>query len=91
MKKLLVIGAGFLQAFVIKKAKTMGYHVLAVDGNPNAEGLQYADEYACINIVDEEACLNYAAEKKIDGVMTAATDYGVKTASYIACLLYTSC
>ena len=56
MKKLLVIGAGFLQTFVIKKAKEMGYTVLTVDANPNAEGFAYADKYAIINIVDEQAC-----------------------------------
>lgn len=83
-KKLLVIGAGFLQTFVIKKAKELGYYVLAVDGNLTAEGFEYADEYKNINIVDQDACLEYAKERKIDGVMTAATDFGVLTASYIA-------
>ena len=77
MKKLLVIGAGFLQNFVIEKAKQLGYYVLAVDGNPDAAGFKNADEYAAINIVDEKACFEYAKEKKIDGVMTAATDFGV--------------
>lgn len=84
MKKLLMIGAGFLQTYVIKKAKDLGYCVYAVDGNPNAEGFKYADYYEAINIVDEEACLEYAKKHQIDGVLTAATDYGVLSASYIA-------
>lgn len=84
MKKILIIGAGFLQTFVIKKAKELGYYVLCVDGNLKAEGYKYADEYETINITDKEACLLYAQNKQIDGVMTAATDYGVLTASYIA-------
>ncbi len=84
MKKILVIGAGFLQSYVIKKAKEMGYYTLAVDANLNAVGFKYADEFAVIDIVDSDACLKYAAQKEIDGVMTAATDYGVLTASYIA-------
>ena len=83
-KKILMIGAGFLQDFVIKKAKDMGYCVLAVDGDAHAVGFKNADQSATINIVDEEACLKYAQEQKIDGVLTAATDYGVLTASYIA-------
>ncbi len=83
-KKLLVIGAGFLQAYVIRRAKECGYYVYAVDGSPTAPGFQDADEYAAINIVDQEACLDYAREKRVDGVLTAATDYGVLTASYIA-------
>ena len=84
MKKILIIGAGFLQSFVIRKAKSMGYKTLAVDANPEAVGFQYADEHAVINIVDEKACLEYARSEQIDGVLTAATDYGVLTAAYIA-------
>lgn len=84
MKKILVIGAGFLQDFVICKAKAMGYETLAVDANPNAVGFKHADKYRVINIVDQNACLAYAKEEQIDGVLTAATDYGVLTASYIA-------
>lgn len=83
-KKLLVIGAGFLQDFVIQKAVKMGYETHTVDADPNAIGFKHADKYATVNIVDEKACLAYAKENKIDGVLTAATDYGVLTASYIA-------
>lgn len=84
MKKVLVIGAGFLQDFVIQKAKKMGYVTLAVDADPKAIGFSHADRHAVINIVDEEACLAYARQEQIDGVLTAATDYGVLTAAYIA-------
>lgn len=84
MKKLLVIGAGFLQRFVIRKAKEMGYYTLAVDGNPDAEGFADADEFAPVNIVDKEAVCAYAREKGVDGVLTAATDYGVLAMSYTA-------
>ena len=84
MKKILVIGAGFLQDFVICKAKDMGYEVLTVDLDPNAVGFNHADKYKVIDIVDEHACLEFAREENIDGVLTAATDYGVLTASYIA-------
>ena len=83
-KKVLIIGAGFLQAFVIKRAKELGYEVHALDGNPEATGFRFADKYAAVNIVDSEACLAYAMENKVDGVLTAATDYGVLTAATIA-------
>lgn len=84
MKKILIIGAGFLQDYVIQKAKNMGYFVLAVDADKNAIGFQHADRYKVIDIVDERACLEFAKQENIDGVLTAATDYGVLTASYIA-------
>lgn len=84
MKKVLIIGAGFLQSFVIKKARSMGYETLAVDADPNAIGFQFADKHEVINIVDEKACLAYVQNENINGVLTAATDYGVLTAAYIA-------
>ncbi len=84
MKKILIIGAGFLQDFVICKAKEMGYETYAVDADPNAIGFKHADYHAVVNIVDEKACLEYAKKNSVDGVLTAATDYGVLTAAYIA-------
>lgn len=84
MKKVLIVGAGFLQRYVIRKAKQLGYYTLAVDGNPDAVGFADADEYAAVNIVDQEAVCAYAKEKGVDGVLTAATDYGVLAAAYTA-------
>lgn len=72
-----MLGGGFLQKYVIRKAKTMGYYVLCLDADPNAVGFDIADEHAVINIVDEEACLAYARDKQVDGVLTAATDFSV--------------
>ena len=84
MKKVLIIGAGFLQDFVICKANSMGYETYAVDADPDAVGFKHAHHHGVINIVDDHACLEYAKRNSIDGVLTAATDYGVLTASYIA-------
>jgi len=84
MKKLLVIGAGFLQDFVIQKAVSMGYETLTVDADPKAIGFSHAHKHAVINIVDEKACLEYAREERIDGVVTAATDFGVLSAAYVS-------
>ena len=84
MKRLLMLGGGFLQKYVISKAKNLGYYVLCLDADPNAVGFAIADEHAVINIVDEEACLAYARDKQVDGVLTAATDFSVLTMSRIA-------
>lgn len=84
MKKILMLGGGFLQNYVIRKAKSMGYYVLCLDADPNALGFKIADEHAVINIVDEDACLAYAREKQVNGVLTAATDFSVLTMSRIA-------
>lgn len=69
MKKLLVLAAGNLQMPVIKRAKEMGYYVIAADGDPNACGLKYADKQIVANIVDEEIMLNIARREQINGVI----------------------
>ena len=83
-KRLLILGGGFLQNFVIKKARELGYYVYVLDPALNSVGFQYAHEHALINIIDEEACLAYALYKKVDGVLTAATDFAVLAMSRIA-------
>ena len=54
MKKLLVLASGILQIPVIRKAREMGYYVIAADGNPEAVGLPLADKAVVANIVSEE-------------------------------------
>ncbi len=84
MKKVLVIGAGFLQDFIIRRAVSLGYETVTVDADPHAPGFAHAARHALISIVDQQACLDYARQEHIDGVLTAATDYGVLSASYVA-------
>ncbi|MBP3708100.1 MAG: ATP-grasp domain-containing protein [Clostridia bacterium] len=84
MKKVMILGAGLLQSYVIKRAKDLGYETIVLDMDENAIGRKYADKFIPINIVDKEECLEVAQENNIDGVLTAATDYGVITSAYIA-------
>lgn len=68
-KKLLVLAAGILQVPIIKRAREIGYYVIAADGDSNAVGLQYADKQIVANIVNEDEMLAIAREEKIDGVI----------------------
>ena len=83
-KRILILGAGLLQTYVIQRAKQLGYEVHVLDAKPDSLGFKYADKHEVVDIVDQEACLNYAKKHNIDGVITAATDYGVLSASYVA-------
>ena len=74
MKKILILGASILQLPAIKKAKQKGYYTIVADMNPNAIGVQYADEFHCVSTIDIEGVANLAEELKPDGIMTLATD-----------------
>lgn len=79
-----MLGGGFLQNFVIKKARELGYYVYCLDPAINSVGFTEANEHGLINIIDEDSCLAYALYKKVDGVLTAATDFAVLSMSYVA-------
>lgn len=52
MKTAIVIGASSESAYAIGIARKRGYHVIAFDGNPQAEGLSYADQAVVADIRD---------------------------------------
>ncbi len=59
---------------IIKRAREMGYYVIAADGNPNAVGLQYADKQICANITSEEEMVAIAKQEQIDGVIHPSSE-----------------
>jgi len=84
MKKIMVVGAGRLQAKTIKLVKELGYYCICVDKNPEAEGFEFADDYRVMDVLDTTACLNYAKENKIDGVTTTSAIVTLPTVATIA-------
>ncbi len=83
MKRLLVLAAGILQVPVIKKARELGYYVIAADGDANAVGLQYADKAIVANITDEKIMLDIAREEEIDGVIHPCSEVSMSVMGHI--------
>lgn len=73
------MGAGIYQVPLIKKAREMGIHTIAVSIPGKYPGFAVADEVCHINTVDYEAVLKVAREKQVDGIVTAGTDVAVIT------------
>lgn len=70
MKKLMVLAAGLLQIPVIKKAREMGYYVIAADDDPNAPGMALADKAIVPGgLMNEDKLVTIAKEEQIDGVI----------------------
>lgn len=70
MKKLLVLAVGLLQLPVIKKAREMGYYVIAADDDPNAPGMALADKAIVPGgLMNEEKMVAIAREEQVDGVI----------------------
>lgn len=66
----MVLAAGLLQVPVIKKAREMGYYVIALDDDPVAPGMKLANKAIVPGgLVNEEKVLSIAREEQVDGVI----------------------
>lgn len=76
-KKLLVLGAGVDQIPGLIKAKEMGIYTIALDGNAEAAGKTYADEFFQVSIKhfeQIESFINKQLDKTVDGVIAFGVD-----------------
>lgn len=83
-KKIMFIGAGKYQLAGIQKAREMGLGVVAIDGNPRAEGLSFADASFAVDIRDAALAISIAREQKVNGVLTVASDAALKTVAAVS-------
>lgn len=76
MKRLLILGAGKEQIPAITAATRHGIRTIALDMNPRADGAPLADEFYPVSTRNISAILDLIDHypKKIDGVMTIASD-----------------
>ena len=76
MKTLLILGAGIEQVNAIERAKKKGIHTVVLDMNPHAPGKASSGEFYTVSTRDIPAILEFLKQykKKIDGVMTIASD-----------------
>lgn len=86
MKTILFISAGAEAASGIRLAKSMGFHVVATDGNPNAPSFSLCDDRIVADTYNAEETVAKAFEynrgvRPIDGVISVAADVPLTTAS----------
>ncbi|MBR3397284.1 MAG: ATP-grasp domain-containing protein [Lachnospiraceae bacterium] len=83
MKSIFILGASRLQVPAIKKAKERGLFVYAIDYDPNAVGIAFADKFLEISTIDKEAVYKAALEYKPDYIITSTSDMPVRTVSWV--------
>ncbi|MBI3308063.1 MAG: ATP-grasp domain-containing protein [Candidatus Melainabacteria bacterium] len=79
-----IVGGGFNQIPLVKKAKQFGYQILVTDMNINPPCREFTDYYEQINTVDKEATLSCAEKYKIDYITADQTDVAIPTVAYVA-------
>lgn len=83
MKKGIVIGASRDAIHTIKKAREKGIYVVALDGNPNAEGFKFANESIVVDISDWDKTSNEVARIKPDFTIPIPIGRYLSTMGYI--------
>lgn len=84
MKKLLVIGAGPGQVYVIETAKRLGYYVITVSIKGDYPGFKLADKVAYINIFDVDAIVEFARQEGVHGVISDQSDMAAPIVAQVA-------
>lgn len=79
-----MLGGNHVQLTAIEAALKEGYYVITADYLPENPGHKLANEYHNISTTDKEAILELAREKRIDGIVSYASDVSASTAAYVA-------
>jgi biotin carboxylase len=84
MDKLLIIGAGEAQLAGIRRAREMGYAVIAVDANPGAPGLALAHRALVTDIKNAAPIIDLARAERVCGVCAFSVEAAVRTVAAVA-------
>lgn len=66
---ILVLGATIANSDSIKSIKNGGFKTYVLDGNKDAHGFRYADEFECIDITNKNKVLEYAQNNNIEAII----------------------
>jgi len=82
-KCLVAVTAGRWQATAIKRAKALGFMVIAIDSDQQASGLKYADVTIVTALTNIDYIFAELAAYPIDGVVSICSDAGMVLAGQI--------
>lgn len=79
----MILGAGLFQLPAIKKAVSLGYHVITVDHTPDNPGHRFSHTFVNCSTADKEHVLRCAEKLEIDGICTFSSDIAIPTLGYV--------
>lgn len=83
-KKIMVVAGSRWQIPITKKIKDMGHLPYVVNLYEDSPAFEYAEKSGVMDILDKDACLNFAAQNKIDAVLSEECDIAMPTVAYVA-------
>lgn len=83
-RRIAIIGAGYLQLPLVKKAKEMGLETHCFAWEEGAVCKGKADHFYPVSIIEKEKILKICLEIGINGICTIASDVAAPTVAYVA-------
>lgn len=83
-KKVIVLPGAEPQIPMVKKLRSLGYHVTVFNPYDDSPAFPYADDNRKVNILDRESCLNFAKEINPDGIISDMCDIAMPTVAFIS-------
>lgn len=84
MKKILVLGTGNAQVDFIKYCKSFGLEVFSCSYKYEGRGIEEADHFEIIDIVDTEKIKDFVQSKRIDFIYTVGNDIAMPTIAKVS-------
>jgi biotin carboxylase len=84
VRTVLFVGAGIHQRRAIQHARADGLRVVAVDADPHAAGLAFADVGERVDFGDVAAVVDVGRRHDVDGVLTISADRAVPVVATVA-------
>ena len=83
-KKLAVIGAGYLQMPLVRRAREMGIRTICFAWESGAVCKDVSDEFYPISITEKDKILEVCRRENVDGITSIASDVAVPTIAHVA-------
>ncbi len=82
--KLVVVGCGFPQLSLIRRARALGIDVTGIDVNPNAVGVPYCNSFESISTSDSSAIADHMKKSGSRAITSTGSELAVRTAAIVA-------
>jgi biotin carboxylase len=87
VKKIAVIGAGYMQLPLVLKAGEMNLQTICFAWEEGAVCRDFCTKFFPVSILDKAEILRICREEKIDGIISIASDAAVPTVTFVAARL----
>lgn len=84
MNKVMILGAGYLQAPLIDAAHAIGCSTVVISPYGDYPGIEKADKYYEVDVADQESVYEIARKEEIEGIVSSALEVALPTIGFVS-------